>query len=244
MKSIEGAEAPIDRRPWRHAGADGLFVAASIGVAATLAAVADLPLWPAVAVVALVTGSIRWHFHRQSADARFGLANWVTLFRVNLVALMLLAVWPGAPGIVQAWLLFLIAAIALLLDGVDGWLARRRKEASDFGGRFDMGADTAFTIIVTLCLVTFDLVGAWVLVIGLLRPAFAAAGHLWPALGTRLPESRGRKIACAGSLACLVAGLAPPLEAVAPALALAALLQLAWSFGRDLRYLLQHEAIA
>ena len=242
MTIFEAAHGPIEREPWRSLAADGPLLAAVMGVAIGFAAIATLPLSAAVGVVTLVTAGVLWRFHSRPAARRFGLANWVTLFRLNLVALMLLAVWPGEPGSLQSWVLFTIAATALVLDGVDGWLARRRREASEFGERFDMGADTAFTVIITLCLVTFGLVGAWVLLLGLLRPAFALAGRLWPTLDAPLPESRGRKIACAGSLACLVAGLAPPLAPLAPALAILALLQLAWSFGRDLRYLLRSKA--
>ena len=242
MSLFEAAWAPSWGEQWRRVAAEGALTLAVIGVVAGLATVADLPLWGAGAVVGLTTSGVLWRFYRRTANHRFGLANWVTLFRLNLVALMLLAVWPGLSGLVHPWLLFAVAAVALALDGVDGWLARKRHEASEFGERFDMGADTAFTIITTLCLVGFGLVGAWVLLLGLARPAFAAAAQLWPTLAAPLPESRGRKRACAGSLACLVAGLAPPLAPFAPALAIAALLQLAWSFGRDLRYLLGREA--
>lgn len=238
MSLFEAAHVPGLGEHWRRLAGDGALALAVIGVVAGLAAVAALPLWGAGPVVGLTTAGVLWRYHSHAATRPFGLANWVTLFRLNLVALMLLALWPGEPASVAAWLLFSIAASALVLDGVDGWLARRRREVSEFGSRMDMAADTAFTIITTLCLVSFGLVGAWVMVIGLMRPAFAAAGRIWPALSAPLPESRARKIACGGSLACLVAGLAPPLAPLAPALALLALLQLVWSFGRDLRYLL------
>ena len=244
MSIFEVAQGPLERAPWRSIAADGSMLAVVLVTAAVLALVAGLPLWAALPATLAVTTAVLWRFHSRNVQARFGLANWVTLFRLVLVALMAVAVWPGDAAIVQSWVLFLIATAALVLDGVDGWLARRRREASEFGERFDMGADTAFTIITTLCLVSFGLVGAWVLLLGLMRPAFASAVRLWPVLAAPLPESRGRKIACAGSLACLVAGLAPPLAALAPALALAALVQLLWSFGRDIRYLFGHRATA
>jgi phosphatidylglycerophosphate synthase len=225
--------------PQRPITADAGLLVALLVTATGVAVLAALPLWAALPAVLAVTAGTLWRFRTRTHASRFGLANWVTLFRLNLVALMLVTVWPGAPDTVPSWPLFLIAATALVLDGVDGWLARRRREAGAFGERFDMGADTAFTIITTLCLVGFGLVGAWVLLLGLLRPAFAAAARLRPEFAAPLPESRGRKIACAGSLTCLVAGLAPPLAGFAPALALAALVQLLWSFGRDFRYLLR-----
>ena len=244
MSILEAVHGSIEREPWRSIAADSSRLAALVAAALGLAALADLSLWVALPAVLAVTSAVLWRYHSRSAAQRFGLANWVTLFRLNLVALMAVAVWQNAPDILQSWLLFLIATVALALDGVDGWLARRRREASDFGERFDMGADTAFTLITTLCLVSFGLVGAWVLLLGLMRPAFAVAGHVWPFLSAPLPASRGRKLACAGSLACLVAGLAPPLAPVAPVLALLALVQLVWSFGRDLRHLVRRDATA
>jgi len=244
MSILEAVQGPIERQPWRRIAADGGRLAAVVAATLGLAALAELPFWAALPVVLAVTTAVLWRYHRQVTSRRFGLANWVTLFRLNLMALMALAVWPGEPGILQSWLLFLVGATALVLDGLDGWLARRRREASAFGERLDMGADTAFTIVTTLCLVSFGLVGAWVLLLGLLRPAFVVAVRIWPSLAAPLPESCGRKVACAGSLACLVAGLAPPLASFAPALAVSALLLLVWSFARDLRYLLARNATA
>jgi phosphatidylglycerophosphate synthase len=250
MRNADAAHGAPGREGWGLVAANGGFVVAVLAMAFALAAVAPLPLWSTSLAVGLVTGAVLLAFHAQGPAAapsrigRFGLANWVTLFRLNLVALMLLAVWPDEIGVHLFWLLFGMAAIALALDGVDGWLARRRQEASHFGARFDMGADTAFTIIVTLCLVRLDLVGPWVILIGLMRPAFVAAARLWPRLALPLPPSRGRKVACGLALGLLVAGLAPLLAPMAPLLAFLALGVLAWSFGRDLRHLLARGAAA
>jgi phosphatidylglycerophosphate synthase len=250
MRDVDAAHEAPGREGWGVFAVNGGFVVAVLAMAFALAVVAPLPLWSTSLAVGLVTGAVLLAFHAHGAAeargraGRFGLANWVTLFRLNLVALMLLAVWPDAGSARLFWLLFAMAAIALALDGVDGWLARRRQEASRFGERFDMGADTAFTIIVTLCLVRLDLVGPWVILIGLMRPAFVAAARLWPRLAAPLPPSRGRKIACGLSLGLLVAGLAPLLAPITPLLALLALAVLAWSFGRDLRLLLRRGAAA
>ncbi len=235
----------------------GLTTTATLGLrlfpapmlAATIAGVAGVAVALTSLLALVSTGAVLAGFHLLSSGTRFGFANTATLVRLNLAAFLLAVaittLWFAEPAALPLlWIVFTVAAVALVLDGVDGWLARRRREVSDFGSRMDMAADTAFTIITTLCLVSFGLVGAWVLLIGLMRPAFVAAAWIWPALSSPLPESRGRKIACGGSLGCLVAGLAPPLAALAPALALLALLQLVWSFGRDLRYLLGREAAA
>lgn len=244
MSLFEAASLPAGREPLRRIATTGLRVTAVMALALGIAPVLELPLWPASLAVVLVTTGVLWRFHHQDADGRFGLANWVTLFRLNLVSLLLLAALPGAAGAFPSWALFAVAFVALLLDGVDGWLARRRHEASDFGERFDMAADTAFTVILTFCLLAFALVGPWVLVIGMLRPAFVLAGRLWPVLAAPLPPSRGRKIVCAAALCCLVAGFAPPLAALAPLLAASALALLVGSFGRDLGYLRRRAAVA
>ena len=237
---FEIAHDPVETDPPQRIATDAWLLAAVVVTATSVAVFADLIIWAALPAVLAVTMGILWRFHGGTHTRRFGLPNSVTLFRLNLAVLMLVSVWAGESDFAMSWPLFLIAATALALDGVDGWLARRRQEASAFGERFDMAADTTFTIIVTLSLIGLGLVGIWVFLLGLLRPAFVSATRIWPQLGAPLPESRCRKIACAGSLACLVAGLAPPLAGLAPVLALAALLQLLWSFGRDLRYLLRN----
>ncbi|MEZ5905593.1 MAG: CDP-alcohol phosphatidyltransferase family protein [Geminicoccaceae bacterium] len=104
--------------------------------------------------------------------------------RLDLAACLLAAAWLGPAARLGrprlAWAVFAMAALALALDGVDGWLARRRRETSPFGARFDMVSDTFFTIVLTLCTLRFTALGPGVLSIGLLRPAFVAAGLARP----------------------------------------------------------------
>lgn len=225
-------------RPLHHLAADGALVLGVLAAIVGLALVVPLPPWLAVAASVVLSGTIVWRFRSSHRAGSFGLANRVTLLRLNLMALMLLTLWPGVPGQPLFWTLFALAVVALALDGVDGWLARHRHEDSPFGASFDMAADTAFIVILTLCLARFDLVGPWVLMIGLLRPLFVVAARQWPALAAPLPPSPGRKIAAATALALLAAGLAPPLVPIAPALAALSLTVLLGSFGRDLRLLL------
>ena len=67
-----------------------------------------------------------------------------------------------------------LAVVALVLDGVDGWVARRTGTVSALGARFDMEVD-AFLILV-LSVYVAGSVGPWVLAIGAARYAFWAAG--------------------------------------------------------------------
>lgn len=172
-----------------------------------------------------------------------GPANRVTLARAVLVAMVAGALaapsWVGehAIGLVA------LAAAALLLDGVDGWVARRWGCASAFGARFDMELDAFLILVLCVHLLAMGKAGPWVLAIGAMRYAFVGAMRVWPWLDGPLPESGRRKLVCvwqvASLLVCLLPavapGLAPPLLALALAL-------LTWSFAVDVRWRKMHGA--
>ena len=90
---------------------------------------------------------------------------------------------PGghAGGLAGSWL---VATLTALLDAVDGALARRSGLASDFGARFDMETDAAFTLVLCALVLQAGQAGPWVLAAGLMRYAFVAAalgsGPGWP----------------------------------------------------------------
>jgi phosphatidylglycerophosphate synthase len=125
---------------------------------------------------------------------------------------------------------------ALVLDAVDGRVARRTGTVSEFGGRFDGEVD-AFLILV-LSVAAAPTVGWWVLAAGVVRYAFAAAGRLLPWLREPLEFRYWRKVVTAVVgivLTVVVADLLP--REVAVGLALVALALLAESFGRDVWWL-------
>ena len=75
----------------------------------------------------------------------FGLANQITLLRTGLVCLVGGALLGGAAA--SSWSLAAVIAIALSLDAVDGWFARRLGLASRFGARFDLEVDALLILI-------------------------------------------------------------------------------------------------
>ncbi len=126
--------------------------------------------------------------------------------------------------------------MALILDGVDGRVARRTGTSSQLGARFDMEVD-AFLILVLSVYVAMDQ-GPWVLLIGGMRYVFVAAARAWPWLTAPLPPSTARKtVAALQGVLLLLAGaeLLPP--AVNTGVVLLALGLLGWSFGRDVLWL-------
>lgn len=126
------------------------------------------------------------------------------------------------------------AAVATMLDGVDGWLARRTQMASPFGARFDMETDALLIQVLAILAWQYDKAGAWVLACGLLRYVFVAAGRLWRWIRQPLFPSVRRKAICIVQIIGLTLTILPevprPFSAQSAAVSLAAL---AYSFLVD-----------
>ena len=211
---------------------------------------AGLLLWLGAGWTAVVAGlsiyaltSAVLAYQRRRHAAAFGWASQVTLARTGLVALLAGALFEPALYRELGWWLAGLALAALILDGVDGWLARRLNESSDFGARFDMEVDAALILVLCLGLMAGGTAGAWVLAIGVMRYAFVGAASAWPWLAAPLPPSFRRKLVCVWQVAALLICLTP---IVGPALATpilaSALALLAWSFWIDVAWLKRHAA--
>jgi len=171
-----------------------------------------------------------------------GAANRVTLGRAALATPVLaLALWPGPLGARGAWLVIAVSTAVLLLDGLDGRVARRTGSASAFGARFDMELDAALLMALSVLVWRDGRVGAWVLLVGLMRYGFVAASWRWPALAAELPPSLRRKAVCVVQGVVLLVALGPIIPAWAATGACAVgLVALTWSFAVDVRWALEH----
>jgi phosphatidylglycerophosphate synthase len=176
---------------------------------------------------------------RRYRTNRLGPADWVTLSRGTLAGGVAALVADSFGGPAQVTTLVTLSAVALALDAVDGWVARRSKTASKLGAQFDGEVD-AFLILVLSVFVARS-TGAWVLTIGLARYAFFAAGWIWPWMRAPLPPRYWRKVVAATQGIVLTVAAA---DVVSPALAQAAILGalalLCESFGRDTWWLWSH----
>lgn len=178
--------------------------------------------------------------------AGLGPANRITLARVilalPLVALALLpaSVGPDPTGIETRWWIVGLGALALMLDGVDGHVARRTGTQTPFGARFDMESDAALLMVLSILTWRSGQVGAWVLGIGLMRYVFVGTSLLWPALEGELFPSMRRKVVCVVQGVALIVAVAPVVPpALAAALSGVALLLLGASFAVDAAWLLR-----
>jgi phosphatidylglycerophosphate synthase len=164
-----------------------------------------------------------------------GPANRVTFLRAALV--MPVAALVLHPAYLDAaatyWLLGLVT-LAVALDRLDGMVARRRGWVTAFGGRFDMELDALLIMVLALLVWQTGQAGAWVLLIGLMRYLFVAAGWRWQWLQGPLPPSRRRQTVCVVQSVSLLVALAPvvPPEHAA-VIVLGALLLLVYSFSVD-----------
>lgn len=167
--------------------------------------------------------------------SRIGGCNAVTLLRGALTCALLM---PLLAGYAAGWAVAAVACLALVLDGVDGHLARRSGLASRFGARFDMEMDAVLALVLALHVIAGTVVGAEILVLGLTRYVFVAAGWIWPWLRGDLPDRRWRKVICVLQLATLILlqlpGLTPDGAIVVARLAALALIG---SFAVDTAWL-------
>ena len=176
------------------------------------------------------------------AAGRLGPANRITLTRATLVGGVAALVagsftaplFGSAPDALVG-----LATIALVLDAVDGRVARHTHSVTALGARFDMEVD-AFLIFVLSCYVAAS-VGGWVLAIGLARYAFVAAGWVLPWLQRTTPARRWCKTVAAiqGIVLTAAAARLLPREWLIGALVVALVL-LSESFGRDIGWLWIH----
>ncbi|MCX5480124.1 CDP-alcohol phosphatidyltransferase family protein [Kaistia geumhonensis] len=224
-------------------GAAARLFAWTLLMAALTAAIAQrlepagIPL--GISLFALMAGLAVAGLRSGYPHARLGLCNIVTLSRAALASSLVapLAV-PEPIGNVDAWLVVSVATIALALDGIDGWLARRSGLASSFGARFDMEVDAALGLILALLVLDSGKLGSWVLVLGAMRYVYVAAGLAVPWLNGSLPEAFRRKAICVVQIAALIVLNAPAVSGPPAALlAAAATLALGWSFAIDIVWL-------
>jgi phosphatidylglycerophosphate synthase/uncharacterized membrane protein YbhN (UPF0104 family) len=171
--------APDNENRWTYANA------ASMIIGSLLAAVVGYP--PLLGFVGgfccfilVAHGQGSW-----TPRGRFGAPNLITTARL-LMTLGLLFAYGRNPG----WHLAAVAAAVLLLDAVDGWVARRTGQSSAFGASYDVEADALLVMTITMLLFTRGIAGVWVLLAGLLRYLYVLAPALVATPLGQAPRSR------------------------------------------------------
>ena len=95
------------------------------------------------------------------------LSNKLTLSRIAMTFVMMAFLFgSGVSSKAAALLIFLLAC---LTDFLDGWVARRRNEISDFGKIMDPVADKILIIGAFLSFVELQLIPAWMVIVVIIR---------------------------------------------------------------------------
>ena len=210
----------------------GLLAQAALLVALAGTVGLSGPGWMVGVTCGVVAASLVGYGSSAFGVTALGPADWVTLTRVVLAGgVAALAADPTAPhGSVTA--LVTLSVVALVLDAVDGQVARRTGTASPFGARFDGEVD-AFLILVLSVYVSRS-AGAWVLAIGAARYALLVAGWVLPWLRRTVPPRYWRKVVAAVQGIALTIAAANDLpQTLTTVVLIGAMALLAESFGRD-----------
>lgn len=196
------------------------------------------PIWAvllAAGVPAIHASLALPHAHAHAHD-RLGPAHWVTLARsIPVAALAACIPIQGAPPM----LICMLAGVTMILDGVDGLVARRTGLASPFGAAVDAELDAVLMASLTGVLYTNGHTGPWVLLAGVARFAYIGAGRIWPWLNAPLAPSLHRKLCFGVAAWSLVA--APMLDDHgSEALGLVGTVTILASFGLDILWLFKN----
>lgn len=176
----------------------------------------------------VVTERGRW-----TPQGGFGSANTITALRVVLLALLPVAASAGATFLIPLSLLILV------LDGLDGWLARRYTLSSEFGAFFDKETDALFLLLLCGVAAFQGALPLWILGAGLLRYGFVVVLFFAPVPDTTESRSTLARYVYGCMVGALLVSFLPypllyrPLVAVATA-------ALLFSFGRSLWRIVPH----
>ncbi len=186
---------------------------AHLAVLALLAGTVGLgpAAWVASVGYALVTVVLLARAMARSGLASLGPADLVTTARSALVGGIAALVVEAFTGPVPVALLTALAVVALLLDAVDGRVARSTGTGTAVGARFDMEVDSALVLLLSVFVA--QTLGPWVLAIGSVHYVLLVARRLLPWLRRPAPPRYWCKVVAAvqgAVLAVAAADVLPP----------------------------------
>lgn len=186
-------------KPWTYANAISMLVATAF------------VLWLSYPPLLAFVGALCFFFLLAQArgawtpTGSFGLPNVVTTLRLVVTMGMLLA-FAREPG----WVLALAALFNLLLDVVDGWLARRTGLSGEFGAQYDIEADALLVLALGVLLHYRGLAGPWVILAGAWRYLYVLAPMLLPTPMGEARRSRHGRFAYVLMITCFMLTLVLP----------------------------------
>ena len=145
-----------------------------------------------------------------SSSGLFSLASKVTFIRLNISIVILTAVINSSINLTifdifySERIIVILAVIAFILDGLDGFIARKYDHASKFGEIIDQESDNFLMLVLSTSLFLNRDVGIYVFLIPLYRYIFIFFMRRYNWLKIELPPSQFRKFACAATILLMV----------------------------------------
>lgn len=231
--------------PWRPLTV-GLVVVGS-GLLAAVTTGVLVPWSVLVAALGYLLGAVLVSAYWQRP--RFGAANGVTLARfVGCCWIAALTAEAALRGLADADRLLLIglASVCLILDGVDGRVARARGEVSAFGAHFDEETDALLLLCLSVTVPVLGVAGWWALLLSALRYGYLALSWAMPVLRIPLAVTLAGKVVAVIAAVTLIAALAVDLiwpGRPATVILLFGLACLVWSFARSIIWQVRHHQV-
>jgi phosphatidylglycerophosphate synthase len=171
-------------------------------------------------------------------------ADWITLTRALLCAGVAGLVADSFNGSVSVTAVVTLATVALVLDAVDGPVARWTGTASPLGARFDCEVDAFLILLLSIQVyLLYGSLASWVLTIGAARYLLLLSGWVVPWLAAPLPARYWGKVVAAVQGIVLVVAVSGVLDPFTGLLLVgAALALLIESFGRNIIWLFRNGA--
>ncbi len=95
------------------------------------------------------------------------MANLITIARLALLFITIWLIYVGNVQVITASIFLLLIVFAS--DGLDGWVARRRKSTSEFGAVFDIASDRIVENALWVVFADLDLIPVWIPLLVLTR---------------------------------------------------------------------------
>lgn len=100
-------------------------------------------------------------------------ANVITVVRVFVALGTLALLW--LPGDTMRWVAFVLTALVIWGDALDGYFARKLNQASKFGAMLDIAGDRAVEMAYWIVFASLSWIPAWVPLLYLIRGTFVDA---------------------------------------------------------------------
>lgn len=88
------------------------------------------------------------------------MANLITVGRLILLFIVIWMIYVGTVQVIEACMLLIIVVFAS--DGLDGWVARKRRSTSPFGAVFDIAGDRIVENALWVIFADLDLIPVWI----------------------------------------------------------------------------------